>query len=73
MTNLFQLFLIIRSAAAYYVLTHHSKTSNLSPVDIDQLWGKVSEKQKKKCIEEHKRKQKDYVAEFENFVRVYSK
>jgi hypothetical protein len=54
-------------------LTHHSKTSNLSPVDIDQLWGKVSEKQKKKCIEEHKRKQKDYVAEFENFVRVYSK
>ena len=53
-------------------MTHHSKSGNLTPADIDLLWSKVSEKQKKKCIEEHKKKQKDYVVEFENFVRVNS-
>ena len=54
-------------------MTHHSKTGNLSTADIDFFWGKVSEKKKKKCIEEHKKKQKDYVVEFENFVRVTTK
>ncbi|XP_046440681.1 nucleolar transcription factor 1-like isoform X1 [Daphnia pulex] len=57
------------SAAAYYVMTHHSKLGNLTPAEIDVLWGKVSEKQKKKCIEEHKKKHKDYVFEFEKFIR----
>ncbi|XP_046457776.1 nucleolar transcription factor 1-like isoform X2 [Daphnia pulex] len=57
------------SAAAYYVMTHHSQLGNLTPAEIDALWGKVSEKQKKKCIEEHKKKHQDYVCEFEKFIR----
>ncbi|EFX68818.1 hypothetical protein DAPPUDRAFT_114234 [Daphnia pulex] len=55
------------SVAAYYVMTHHFKLENLTPAEIDALWGMVSEKEKKKCIEEHKKKDKDYVREFEKF------
>jgi upstream-binding transcription factor len=66
-----ELFFITRSAAAYYVMTHHSELGNLTPAEIDVLWGKVPKKQKKKCIEEHKKKRKDYVVyEIEKFVRV---
>ncbi|XP_046643236.1 nucleolar transcription factor 1-like isoform X2 [Daphnia pulicaria] len=57
------------SGAAYYVMTHHSQLGDLTPAEIDALWGKVSEKQKKKCIEEHKKKHQDYVCEFEKFIR----
>jgi hypothetical protein len=64
--------LIVRSAAAFYAMTYHSKTGNLTPTEIDDLWGKVSEKQKKKCIEEHQKRQNVYVVEFEKFVRVNS-
>jgi hypothetical protein len=53
-------------------MTHHSQLGNLTPAEIDALWGKVSEKQKKKCIEEHKKKHQDYVCEFEKFIRVNS-
>jgi hypothetical protein len=53
-------------------MTHHSKAGNLSSVDIDILWEKVSEKQKKKLMEEHEKIQNDYQLEFENFVRVTS-
>ncbi|XP_046648120.1 uncharacterized protein LOC124338098 isoform X1 [Daphnia pulicaria] len=60
------------SATAYYVMTHHSKLDNLTPAEIDVLWGKVSDKQKKTCIEEHKKKRKDYVYEFEKFLRALS-
>jgi upstream-binding transcription factor len=51
-------------------MTHHSKLDNLTPAEIDVLWGKVSDKQKKTCIEEHKKKCKDYVYEFYKFLRV---
>ncbi|KAI9557323.1 hypothetical protein GHT06_017151 [Daphnia sinensis] len=57
------------SAAAYYAFTQHSKDGDVSAAEIDALWGKVPEKQKTKCIEEHKKKQKEYVANFEKFVR----
>ncbi len=63
---------ILRSAAAYYVMTHHFKLENLTPAEIGALWGVVPEKEKKKCIEEHKKRQKDYVREFEIFIRVNS-
>ncbi len=63
---------IIRSAAAYYVMTHHSKLGNLTPAEIDALWGTVSEKEKKKFIEEHQKKHEDYVRDFEKFIRVKS-
>jgi hypothetical protein len=53
-------------------MTHHSKLGNPTPAEIDVLWGKVSEKQKKKCIEEQKKKHQDYVYEFEKFIRVNS-
>jgi hypothetical protein len=65
-------FFIIRSAAAYYVMTHHSKLGNLTPAEIDALWGTVSEKEKKKFIEEHQKKHEDYVRDFEKFIRVKS-
>jgi upstream-binding transcription factor len=65
-------FFIIRSAAGYYVMTHHSKLGNLTPAEIDALWGTVSEKEKKKCIEEHKKVHKDFVREIEIFIRVNS-
>ncbi len=48
----------------------HSKNSNLSSTEIDIMWGQLADKQKKKYSEDHKKKQKAYVAEFENFVRV---
>ncbi|XP_045031131.1 nucleolar transcription factor 1 isoform X2 [Daphnia magna] len=57
------------SAAAYYALTQHSKGGDVSSAEIDTLWGKVTEKQKTKYIQEHKKKQKEYVANFEKFVR----
>ncbi|XP_046642426.1 nucleolar transcription factor 1-like isoform X2 [Daphnia pulicaria] len=57
------------SAAAYYVMTHHFKLENLTPAEIGALWGVVPEKEKKKCIEEHKKRHKDYVREFEKFIR----
>jgi hypothetical protein len=63
-------FFIIRSAAAYYVMTHHSKLGQLTHAEIEVLWGKVPEKERKKCIKEHKQKHKDYVREFEKFIRV---
>lgn len=63
----------IRSAAAYYALTQHSKGEDVSSAEIDNLWGKVTEKQKTKYIQEHKKKQKEYVANFEKFVRVSNK
>ena len=69
---IFQLFLSIRSVAAYYVMTYHSKAGNLSSADIDLLWEKVSEKQKKKLMEEYEQIQNDYQQKFENFVRVNS-
>jgi upstream-binding transcription factor len=53
-------------------MTHHSKLENPTPAEIDVLWGKLSEKQKKKCIEEQKKKHQDYVYEFEKFIRVNS-
>uniref|UniRef100_A0A0P4XPX6 Nucleolar transcription factor 1 upstream-binding factor 1 ubf-1 autoantigen nor-90 n=1 Tax=Daphnia magna TaxID=35525 RepID=A0A0P4XPX6_9CRUS len=61
------------SAAAYYALTQHSKGGDVSSAEIDTLWGKVTEKQKTKYIQEHKKKQKEYVANFEKFVRVSKK
>ena len=66
------MFLSIRSVAAYYVMTHHSKAGNLSSADIDILWEKVSEKQKKKLMTEYEKIQKDYEKDFENFARVNS-
>jgi hypothetical protein len=65
-------FFIIRSAAAYYVMTHHSKLGYLTPAEINALWGTLSEKEMKKCIEEHKKKHEDYVRDFEKFIRVKS-
>jgi upstream-binding transcription factor len=65
------LFFIIRSAVAYYAMTHHFKWENLTPAEIGALWIMVPEKEKKKCIEEHEKKHKDYVREFEEFIRVY--
>jgi hypothetical protein len=65
-------FFIIRSAAAYYVMTHHSKLGQLTHAEIEVLWGRVSEKEKKKFIEELKKVHKDYVREFEKFIRVIS-
>ena len=53
-------------------MTYHSKAGNLSSADIDLLWEKVSEKQKKKLMGEHEKIRNDYVQEFENFVRVNS-
>lgn len=35
------------------------------------MWKQIPEKQRKKTILEHKKKQQHYVAEFENFVRVW--
>ncbi|EFX62970.1 hypothetical protein DAPPUDRAFT_336117 [Daphnia pulex] len=61
------------SAAAYYVMTHHSKLDNLTPAEINVLWGKVSDEHKKKCIEEHQKKYKDYVYEYEKFLRTLSR
>jgi|688.fasta_scaffold731773_2 hypothetical protein len=72
MIHLFQLFRIIRSAAAYYVLKHYPGTTNLSPVHINVLWLSVSEIEKKQCIEEFQRAQESYLAEFEKFLRVNS-
>ncbi len=66
------MFLSIRSVAAYYVVTHHSKAGNLSSADIDLLWEKVSEKQKKKLMSEYDKIQNDYEQKFENFARVNS-
>jgi upstream-binding transcription factor len=65
-------FFIIRSAAAYYVMTHHSKLGQLTHAEIEVLWGRVSEKEKKKFIEELKKVHKDYLREFEKFIRVIS-
>jgi upstream-binding transcription factor len=65
-------FFIIRSAAAYYAMTHHSKLGQLTHAEIEVLWGRVSEKEKKKFIEELKKVHKDYVREFEKFIRVIS-
>jgi hypothetical protein len=45
---------------------------NLTPAEIDALWGTVSEKEKKKFIEEYKKKHEDYVRDFEKFIRVNS-
>ncbi|XP_046452884.1 nucleolar transcription factor 1-like isoform X2 [Daphnia pulex] len=58
------------SAVAYYVMTHHSKLGNLTPAEIDALWVMLPEKEKKKCIEEHKKKHEDYVRDFEKFIRI---
>ncbi|XP_046636359.1 uncharacterized protein LOC124315043 [Daphnia pulicaria] len=58
------------SAAAYYVMTHHSKLGNLTPAEINALWGTVSEKEMKRSIEEHKKKHEDYVRDFEKFIRI---
>lgn len=64
-------FVYCRSAAAYYALVHHSKSGLPIPAaEIDLVWNQLPEKQKKKVIEEHKKKQKEYVVEFENFIRV---
>jgi hypothetical protein len=65
-------FFIIRSAAAYYAMTHHSKLGQLTHAEIEVLWGRVSEKEKKKFIEELKKVHKDYLREFEKFIRVIS-
>lgn len=59
------------SAAAFWAKTHHSKT-DLTPTEIDLLWGNVPGTQKKRFIAEHKKKLDDYFIEFENFVRVNS-
>jgi upstream-binding transcription factor len=65
-------FFIIRSAAAYYAMTHHSKLGQLTHAEIDVLWGRASEKQKKRCIKEHKKRHKDYAQEYDEFIRVIS-
>jgi hypothetical protein len=51
-------------------MVHHSKEGYLSAPEIDRLWAKISEKQKKKYMTEHKKKQDEYVLDFEKFVRV---
>jgi upstream-binding transcription factor len=51
-------------------MTHHSKLGQLTHAEIEVLWGKVPEKERKKCIKEHKQKHKDYVREVEKFIRV---
>jgi hypothetical protein len=53
-------------------MTHHSKLGQLTHAEIDALWGTVSEKEKKKFIEEYKKKHEDYVRDFEKFIRVNS-
>jgi hypothetical protein len=51
-------------------MTHHSKLGQLTHAEIEVLWGRVSEKEKKKFIEELKKVHKDYVREVEKFIRV---
>ena len=48
----------------------HTKRSNLSPNEINTMWGQLSAKQKKKDSDEQKQMKLTYVADFENFVRV---
>jgi hypothetical protein len=64
------LFFIIRSAVGYYVMTQHSQLGQLDPAVMNFLWGMVSEKEKKKFIEEHKKIYEDFVLEFLKFIGV---
>lgn len=61
---------VISSAAAYYAMCQNSVGSNLSPSEIDTIWKQVPDKQKKKIIAEHKKREKEYCVIFEEFVRV---
>ena len=63
------LFLFLREAKDLYAMVH-TKRSNLSPNEINTMWGQLSAKQKKKYSDEHKQMKLTYVADFENFVRV---
>ena len=53
-------------------MTHHSGADNLSQAEIDLLWGKLLENQKKTFIDEFKKIRIDYMDKFEKFVRVNS-
>lgn len=62
---------ILRSAAAFWAMTKLSKM-DLTPTEIDLLWGELSNKQQRKWIKKHEKKQNEYAHEFETFVRVNS-
>ncbi len=53
-------------------MTYQSEAGPFYSTEIDLLWAKVSEKQKKKLMEEHEKLRNDYKQKFENFVRVNS-
>jgi hypothetical protein len=51
---------------------HHSEAGPFYSTEIDLLWAKVSEKQKKKLMAEYDKLRNDYKQRFEHFVRVNS-
>ncbi len=67
-----RIIFIIRSAAAYYVMTHKSRFGERTPDEIDFVWIKLSVEQRKKCIEEHSKKYEDYVLDMIKFAKVNS-
>jgi hypothetical protein len=53
-------------------MTHQSKSGELSPDEIDVVWIRLSEEQRKKCIEEHSKKYEEYVLDMVKFAQVNS-
>jgi hypothetical protein len=67
-----RIIFIIRSAAAYYDMTHPSRLGERTPDEIDFVWIKLSVEKRKKWIEEHSKKYEDYVLDMIKFAQVNS-
>jgi hypothetical protein len=53
-------------------MTHQSKSGELSPDEIDVVWIRLSEEQRKEYIEEHSKKFEDYILDLYKFAGVNS-
>jgi hypothetical protein len=67
-----RIIFIIRSAAAYYDMTHPSRLGQRTPDQIDYVWSMLSVEKMKKWIEEHSKNYEDYVLDMGEFAGVNS-